>query len=156
MSFRATVFRVAIASPSDIPAARDAVEEALYSWNLLYAETREVLLLPWRWESSSVPVLGDSPQRLINDQGIDSADILIALFGAKLGSPTEDAISGTVEEIERALKAGKPVHVYFSTALLPNDVDTNQLEMLRKLKKKWQNSGLLGEFNDATQLSNQV
>lgn len=156
MSFSATVLRVAIASPSDIRDARDAVERALHSWNRLHSSKKQVVLLPWRWETSSVPLLGDHPQKLINSQGIDSADILIALFGSRLGSSTPDAVSGTVEEIQRAVDTGKPVHVYFSEAPLPHDVDTSQLDGLRNFKEELSQRGLLGTFQDMNQLESQV
>ena len=57
MSFAASVLRVMIASPSDIPDARDAVEAAINDWNNANATNKQVVLLPWRWETSSVPVL---------------------------------------------------------------------------------------------------
>lgn len=156
MSFPATVLRVLVASPSDVPDARDAVEDALHSWNRLHATTRNVVLLPWRWETNSVPLLGGHPQEIINTQGVDGADIVVALFGSRLGSPTPDAVSGTVEEIERAVNSGKPVHLFFSRAPLPHDVDTAQLEGLRKFKNEIKERGLLGEFDDIRQLENQV
>jgi len=156
MSFPATVLRVLIASPSDVPDARDAVEDALHSWNRLHATTRNVVLLPWRWETNSVPLLGGHPQEIINAQGVDGADIVVALFGSRLGSPTPDAVSGTVEEIERAVSSGKPVHLYFSRAPLPHDVDTTQLEGLRNFKNEIRERGLLGEFDDIRQLENQI
>jgi len=117
-----------IASPSDTIEARDAVESAAYGWNGANAQAKQTILQPWRWETSSVPVLGDHPQSLINAQGVDESDVVFALFGSRLGSPTPDAVSGTVAEIERAIEQGKHVHLYFSTAPLPNDVDTAQLE----------------------------
>ena len=156
MTFSATVVRVLVASPSDVPEARDAVESALNSWNLRYAAKRQIVVLPWRWESSSVPLLGKHPQALINEQGVDDADIIIAIFGSHLGSPTPDAVSGTVEEIERSLANGKPVHPYFSTASLPHDVDIEQLQGLRQFKEELQKKGLLGEFDDVRQLENQI
>ena len=156
MSFPATVLHVLVASPSDVPDARDAVEDALHSWNRLHATTRNVVLLPWRWETNSVPLLGGHPQEIINAQGVDGADIVVALFGSRLGSPTPDAVSGTVEEIERAVNSGKPVHLFFSTAPLPHDVDTAQLEGLRKFKNEIKERGLLGEFEDIRQLDNQI
>ena len=55
MSFAASVLRVMIASPSDIPDARDAVEAAINDWNNANATNKQVVLLPWRWETSSVP-----------------------------------------------------------------------------------------------------
>ncbi|MDK7083166.1 DUF4062 domain-containing protein [Pseudoglutamicibacter cumminsii] len=103
-----------------------------------------------------MPLLGGHPQEIINAQGVDGADIVVALFGSRLGSPTPDAVSGTVEEIERAVSSGKPVHLYFSRAPLSHDVDTAQLEGLRNFKNEIKERGLLGEFDDIRQLENQI
>lgn len=156
MSFLATALRVLIASPSDVPDAREAVENAIHSWNRRHAATRKIVLLPWRWESDSVPLLGNHPQSIINEQGVDGADIVVALFGSRLGSPTREAVSGTVEEIERAVNSGKPVHLYFSKAPLPNDVDVAQLDGLRQFRKAISQRGLLGEFDETRQLESQI
>ncbi|WP_192497466.1 DUF4062 domain-containing protein [Corynebacterium sp. 321] len=156
MSFPATVLRVLIASPTDVSEARDAVESALHSWNRRYATTRNIILLPWRWESDSVPILGDHPQSIINEQGVDGADIVVALFGSRLGSPTPEAVSGTVEEIERAVSSGKPVHLYFSTACVPRDVDISQLDAINRFRQEISNRGLLGEFNSIHDLEDKI
>lgn len=103
-----------------------------------------------------VPLLGSHPQALINAQGVDDSDIVFALFGGRLGSPTPEAASGTAEEVDRALGLGKPVHLYFSTAPLPNDIDTSQLEALRRFKESMQERGLLGEFSNPEQLGYEV
>jgi hypothetical protein len=145
-----------IASPSDVEDDRDAVERAIYSWNDANAEKRGVILRPWRWETSAVPLLGAHPQRLINAQGVDKSDIVIAMFAGRLGSATPDAISGTAEEIDHALAANKPVHLYFSTAQLPSDVDTAQLDALRTFRADMESKGLLGEYSNASQLEHEV
>lgn len=145
-----------IASPSDIVDARDAVEQAIHGWNRANSTSKLIVLLPWRWETSAVPILGGHPQKLINAQGVDDSDIVFALFGGRLGSPTPDAVSGTAEEIDRAQKLGKPVHLYFSTAPLPHDIDTEQLAALRAFKRDMQDKGLLGEFSDLEHLSFEV
>ena len=67
-------------------------------------------------------------------------------FYGRLGKATARGVSGTAEEIGRAADAGKPVHVYFSSAPLPSDVDTVQLEALRAFKTELQERSLLGEF----------
>lgn len=100
--------------------------------------------------------LGDRPQALINAQGVDQSDIVFALFGSRLGSPTGEAISGTVEEIERAEQQGKHVHVYFSNGPLSNDVDVKQLTAVRKFKDALLKKGILGEFSTPSQLSYEV
>lgn len=156
MPYTATVLRAMIASPSDVPEARDAVERALHGWNDANARRKSIILQPWRWESSAIPILGGHPQKLINAQGVDDSDIVFALFGGRLGSPTPEAISGTAEEINRAVELGRPVHLYFSTASLPHDIDTAQLDALRAFKKEMQERGLLGEFANADQLNHEV
>ena len=153
MVFSATVIRVMIASPSDVPEARDAVEKAIHGWNDANARIRGVVLLPWRWETSSVPVQGAHPQDLINAQGVDDSDVVFALFGGRLGSPTLSAVSGTAEEVDRAQEQGKPVHMLFSTAPLPNDVDVDQLQALREFRTLMQDRGILGEFSNEEQLT---
>lgn len=156
MGYTAHVLRAMIASPGDITEARDAVEAAIHGWNIANAQNKLIILQPWRWESAAVPILGGHPQELINAQGVDDSDIVFALFGSRLGSPTPDAVSGTVEEIERAVEQGKPVHLYFSTAPLPNDVDTAQLDGLRAFKKEIQSRGLFGEFSSPSELNHEV
>lgn len=133
-----------------------AIESALYEWNTISAGNRGVLLLPWLFESAAVPLAGAHPQAIINSQGLKDADIVFAVFGSRIGSPTLEAISGTVEEIEGAIKAGKPVHIYFSNGPVPNDVDTAQLTALRAFKKELQTRALLGEFSDAAALGGEV
>ncbi|WP_147106536.1 DUF4062 domain-containing protein [Nesterenkonia populi] len=156
MAYTANVLRVMIASPSDITQARDAVEAAIHGWNDANAEAKKTILQPWRYETSSVPMLGEHPQALINSQGVDRSDIVFALFGSRLGSPTPEAISGTVEEIQRAKDQNKPVHLYFSAAPHPNDVDTEQLAGLREFKEEISQLGLFGEFNTPDQLTHKV
>ncbi|MFM9921340.1 DUF4062 domain-containing protein [Lacisediminihabitans sp. H27-G8] len=156
MTYSARVVRVMIASPSDTRAARDAVEEAISKWNDANSANRKLILHPWRWETSAVPLMGGHPQAMINSQGVDKSDIVFALFGSRLGSPTSSAVSGTVEEIERAVKAKKPVHLYFSKEPLPADVDTQQLDGLRAFRSEAAMRGLLGEFKSANELAIQV
>lgn len=103
-----------------------------------------------------MPVMGGHPQALINSQGLAKADLVIGLFGSRLGSPTPDEVSGTVEEIRKAVAGGKPVHLYFSTEPLPRDVDTAQLEGLRAFRQEIQDQGLLGEFGNVSQLEHEV
>jgi len=156
MSYAATVLRVMIASPADLADARDSVEKAIHNWNDANARFKRTILQPWRWESSAIPILGGHPQTLINAQGVDDSDIVFALFGSRLGSPTPSAISGTVEEIDRAQRRSTPVHLYFSNAPIPADVDIVQLTALRTFKREMQLKGLLGEYSDVAQLEHKV
>lgn len=155
MVFQGVAVRVMVASPSDVPGARDAVEQALHDWNQANAHHRGVVLMPWRWESSSVPLMGQSAQGIINAQGLDQADVVVVLFGTRLGTQTATALSGTVEELVRASEQGKPVHVYFSQeAVDPSTIDPEALASLREYKRNL--DGLYSEFSNASDLTVQV
>src|SRR4051812_31537661 len=99
----ATAVYVMIASPSDVQEARDAAVRALESWNEANCANRRIALVPLRWETGSVPMLGEHPQAILNKQLVERTDIMIALFGSRIGSSTPHAISGTVEEVENSL-----------------------------------------------------
>jgi hypothetical protein len=118
---RPDVLNVLIASPSDVNDERDAVTTAIHDWNAVNAhpDTINILLYPIRWEAHSYPESGDRPQALLNRQIVARGDFLIGIFGARLGTPTGVAESGTIEEIEQFRKAGKYVALYFSNALHP-------------------------------------
>jgi hypothetical protein len=76
----------------------------------------------------------------------------IGIFGYKLGTPTGEAQSGTIEEIEEFRKAGKYVALYFSTANVPRNVDRGQLEALESYKRERRKDTLYFEFEDASGL----
>ncbi|MGI9492448.1 MAG: NACHT domain-containing protein [Geminicoccaceae bacterium] len=108
--------RVFIASPSDVSAERQAVQEVIEDVNRLIGREKGVHLEPYLWEIDALPSLA-RPQDVINPE-LDDASIIVVIFWSKIGTPTGDAISGTMEElmrsIERHQKTGKPhVMVYF-------------------------------------------
>jgi len=151
-----TAVFVMIASPSDIAEARQAVYTALARWNETNTTTRNVALIPLRWETGTVPMLGGDPQAIINKQLVDKADIVIALFGSRVGKATPETISGTVSEIETAEADGKAVHLYFSSAPHPNNVDLDQLKALQDFKAEIEKRGLYGSFNSPEELTAHV
>lgn len=150
----AQVFTVMIASPSDVPEARQAVYDSLAEWNDANTRNRNVVLLPLKWETSAVPRLGRDAQDIINHQLVDAADIVIALFGNRLGQETVRDLSGTAEEMTRAHAAGKPVHPFFSDEPLPRDVDVEELTRLREFQGKLQ--GLYSTFANIGELRSKV
>ena len=119
VSYSPTVFEVMIASPSDVPQERLIAREVITEWNTIHAKDRQTVLMPIGWETHSTPGTGDRRQAIINGQLLKDADLLVAVFWTRLGSPTGVARSGTVEEIEEHLRAGKPAMIYFSSAPVP-------------------------------------
>lgn len=147
---------VLIASPGDAAEERSAVRDGLNDWNVTRGRREQVAFLPWMWERHAVPRVGGRPQALINAQSVDQADVVIAFFDSRLGTSTGIDVSGTAEEINRAVDMRKFVHVYFSEEPLPRDVDPDQLAALQVFKANLQERGLLGSYSDPQDLMGQV
>lgn len=94
------------------------------------------MLLPCAWETHASPAMGDRAQAIINKQLLKQCDLLVAVFWTRLGSPTGQATSGTVEEINEHLGAGKPAMIYFSEApVRPDSVEHAQYKALRDFRE---------------------
>lgn len=153
MTFQANALRVMIASPGDVTEERKAVTEEILRWNDANAFARKLVLLPVKWETHSTPQQGNHPQAIINRQLLDYADIMIAIFGTRIGTPTEAYISGTVEEIKTHVAAGKTAKVYFSEVPVPpSSLDPEQYARLQTFRKECQTTGLYATFASVQQL----
>lgn len=154
MSYKANVYNVMIASPSDVAKERTKVVEALAEWNRHNTAERKCVFLPLRWEEDSAARMGCPPQETLNRQLCERSDMLIAIFWTRLGTPTEGFASGTVEEIEYHLKANKPVMLYFCDRDIPMDTDRTQLEKLKEYRKSVEDKALYHTFKRAADLKN--
>jgi hypothetical protein len=135
MAFDGRVFRVLIASPSDVHEEREIAVRVIQEWNDLHAYSQGVVILPLRWETHTAPEYGTRPQEAINRAIVDDCDLLIGVFWTRIGTPTGNADSGTLEEIERVAKAGKPVMLYFSkVGVDPERLDFQQMARLKEFK----------------------
>ena len=111
---------------------------------------RRCVLLPVGWETHSSPTLAGRPQSIITDRVLQDCDLLVGVFWTRLGTPTGEAASGTVEEIERHHAAGKPVMVYFSDRpAAPQSIDAAQYEAVREFRRWCKNQGLIHTFEDS-------
>src|SRR5207245_6317555 len=108
------LFWVPLAAPSDVMEEHQLVAGAINDWNVQHGDSAKVRVELMNWRTHAHPEAGRRPQALINRQFADRADVVLAIFWRRLGSPTGKAASGTVEEIERAQRRGKKVMVYFS------------------------------------------
>jgi hypothetical protein len=121
MSYDCRVYRILIASPSDVEDERDIAVKVIHEWNDLNSYSRKVTLLPLRWETHTAPDYNTRPQEVINRAVVDECDLLVGIFWTRIGSPTGTAVSGTLEEIDRVGKAGKPIMLYFSRVEIDPD-----------------------------------
>jgi hypothetical protein len=142
MSYPATVYKVFIASPSDVKEERKLIREAIHKWNYIHSENRGIILQPVGWETHSAPGMEATAQQIINETLLDKCDILVGVLWSILGTPTEKAVSGTVEEIDRQIASRKPTMIYFLEKELPYGTDTKQIDSLLEYKGKLQKIGL--------------
>src|SRR5271165_6058547 len=101
MAYSCRVYRILIASPSDVEAEREIAVSVIQEWNNLHSYDRKVALLPLRWETHTAPEYGTRPQEVINRAIVDECDLLVGIFWTRVGTPTGIADGGTLEEIDR-------------------------------------------------------
>ncbi|NMP11705.1 hypothetical protein [Paenibacillus polymyxa] len=148
MSFNATVYHVLVASPSDVSEERKLISEVIHTWNENNAAHYQAVLLPVKWETHSIPELGNRPQAIINKQLVDHCDILVGAFWTRLGTHTGVSESGSAEEIEEFRAKGRPVMLYFSSVpVIPDSLNIDQYGKLQTYKKKLLQEGLLESYS---------
>lgn len=146
--YRANAVKLLIASPSDVAQERQIVRAVIYEWNAIHSEDKGTVVMPIGWETHSQPTMGDRPQAIINKQVLKGCDVLVAVFWTRLGSPTGAAASGTVEEIEEHVQAGKPAMLYFSSAPVRlESVDEVQYKALREFRTECEGRGLIETYD---------
>ena len=147
MAYDSRVYRVLIASPSDVEEERVIAVNVIQEWNDLHSHNKKITLLPLRWETHTAPLYGKRPQAVINQAIVDECDLVVGIFWTRLGSPTEEADSGTLEEIDRAGAAGKPIMLYFSkVGRDPDEIDLRQMSKLQAFKRKTYPKGLVEHY----------
>ena len=102
-----------------------------------------------------MPQSGIRPQDVINCQLVQECDILIGMFWTKIGTNTGVSESGTVEEIDQFVEAGKPTLLYFSSRPInPDKIDMKQHRRLRKFRDETYAKALVGSFDSLEKLKN--
>lgn len=112
MAYPTLALHLLISAPGDIPAVDMAVvRKTISQWNLNLGRVVGLTVLPVSWTEHAAAEFGERPQAILNHQIVDEADLAVALFCDRLGTPTGEAESGTAEEIEVLVDAGKAVAV---------------------------------------------
>jgi len=146
-----------IASPGDVFEEREVVRDVVHTWNYINSLRNKVVLMPAGWETHSSPELGSRAQELINSRVLKDCDMLIGVFWTRLGTPTGNAESGTAEEIERHISAGKPAMIYFSSKpVAPQSIDLTQYQALQNFKVKCRDLGLVEEFENTIEFKEKI
>lgn len=147
--FVANVYRIMIGCPGDILDEVNTVKDVINRWTYVHAEQNGTVLIPINWGTNSFPEHGSHPQKILHKQLTNKSDMLIGIFGGKIGSPTDTAQSGTIEEIEEHIKVGKPVMLFFRKYNDTTLVSAEELAQLDDFKKSIKDRCLYQEYNQA-------
>ena len=151
MAYQVTVIPIMIASPGDVAEEREVIRTVIHDWNDVNASISRVMLASVGWETHSSPELGARPQELINSRILKDCDLLVGVFWTRLGTPTGKSQSGTVEEIEEHVAAGKPAMIYFSSRpVAPESIDADQYAQVKTIREKWKREGLIETYDNIT------
>ena len=152
MPVEVNLYQILIASPSDVAEERQIVVDEIHNWNAVHTKKRGIVLMPIMWEKNSAPEYNNPPQDVINRTLVDDCDMAVGVFWTRLGTPTANADSGTLEEIERIDEQGKLVMLYFSKKEIPyDDHDPVQLQQVKDFSKKAFKNGLSEKYSNSAE-----
>jgi Domain of unknown function (DUF4062) len=124
---RILLVRIFIASPSDLIDERATAEEAILKLNKTAPRVLGLTLQPVRYESDTYLTVDIDAQAAINRQIGDKYDVFLGIMGARFGTPTGRAGSGTEEEFNRAIERNAhssdsvQIMIYFKEVHIPRD-----------------------------------
>ena len=148
MSKKETI-KIFLASPSDVKTERRYVKQTIDEINRTIAPDKGVILDVVSSERS-FPGYGKDGQAILNDQigNMQEYELFIGIMWNRIGTPTPRAISGTVEEFDRADKAfrrkAKPQIWFYFRQLSGNPItqeDKNQQAEVKKFREKFLGKG---------------
>lgn len=140
-------FNVVLCGPGDVAKEIGIAREVIAEWNQRNWEGLNCGLKDKHWDTDVAPSMDERGQAIINRDMIDSADLIVAIFWRRLGTPTGMHDSGTVEEVNRAMARGIPVMLYFSDIEDTRPIqDSDQWDMLQAFRAKALVSGLPRTF----------
>ena len=154
--------KVLISAPGDQHKQVEATKRSLDALNKILGPHGHSLKIA-HWKSNVSTGQGERAQDVINSQ-IQDCDVMVAILGDRLGTPTGEFASGTVEEIELFLSRRRDkqvrfdVHVFFNrTQVDPYAIDVEQLRNVQMFRRSLNAKGVnFGEFSSVDELSEMV
>lgn len=149
-------YDILISCPSDIQEDVKVIENTVEIFNKEYANFHGIQFNLKYWSKDVLFSYG-RPQDIINEQIVMSSDMIIALFGRKLGSDTGKFKSGTIEEIQLMIEMNKPTLVCFSNRIINSTLNTSEIEDLLKVRKfQEEYNGLYITYKEESELQSKI
>ena len=148
-----TAYDLLISCPGDVDKYVDVVKECIDKYNRLLGRINNAEIVGKHWTTDSYSQSGDKPQELLNKQFVRDCDAAVAIFWTKFGTPTDKYGSGTEEEIEEMLSAGKQVFMYFvDEPVSPSALNSEQYKKIQEFREKYKDRGIYFVVNSAEEL----
>lgn len=143
-----------ISCPGDVQSEIDLIKECVEEFNEKFSDTLGVMVQVRHWKKSSFSQSGDKPQELLNEQFVKECDAAVAVFWTRFGTPTDKYGSGTEEEIEIMLDAGRQVFMYFAEKpISPSSLDAEQYGKIKEFKEKYKDRGIYFTYSTEEEFS---
>ena len=150
------VCRLMISSSSDVKTEIEIINRVVDNINDSIGFSMNIFVKTLYWSKNVMPEAGEYPQSIINKQILDKSDAIIAIFGNRIGSPTQHYESGTIEEIELMIQKGKHGICIFSDKPVRKKVKLiwKRRQRYEAFKEKYKDRGIYvvyasdEEFND--------
>jgi len=141
MAKNKTEYDLLISCPGDVEPVVKLVNAVVKKFNDTYSDILSIRINPKHRKNSSYNQSGGKAQALLNKQFIHDCDAAVAVFWTRFGAPTDKYSSGTEEEIEDMLAAGKQVFLYFcekpiDPQLLLDDKVREQYQKVKNYQKE--------------------
>lgn len=147
MSKNIVKYDLLISCPGDVKNEITLIKESVDEFNEKFSDTLGIMIQTRYWKTSSYSQSGKKPQELLNEQFVKNCDAAVAVFWTRFGTPTDQYGSGTEEEIEIMLNAGKQVFMYFSEKpISPSTIDYDQYNKIKNFKEKYKNKGMFFQY----------
>jgi hypothetical protein len=138
-----------ISCPGDAIESVEIIKEVVEEFNQQFSDTLGIFVRCRYWKDSSYTESGGKPQDLLNKQIVYPSDLAVAVFKNRFGSPTDKYGSGTEEEIEEMLSAGKQVFMFFDESPVKlSDIDMDEYERVQAFKLRYKDKGIFGTFSN--------
>lgn len=129
-----------ISCPSDItdgiPGFISIIEEAIRDFNSTFGRDNSIVVRTRIYSKDVCGNYGVAPQKQINRQIVYDADIQVAIFWTRFGTPTESFLSGTEEEIELISEARKPILLCFlDVPCPPSRIEPDQFAKVQAFRR---------------------
>ena len=131
-----TQYDLLISCPGDITDEVSIIEDVVADFNQQFTKPLGISIQTRHWSKSSYPQSGGKAQELLNEQFVKDCDAAVAIFWTRFGTPTDEFKSGSEEEIQIMLDAGKQVFIYFCEKPVKPGYDSAQYKLVEAYKEK--------------------